>query len=414
MATPLLRTRLRNTFVLLTAGALLLFGVPLAIAVQRVVEGDALARLQRDAARAVAAVPDEALDTAAAPNLPALPGVTFSLYDRQGQRRAGPGPLRSGLAAVATDGKEHHGHEGRELIVVAPIVSDTVVTGSVRTSMPRADLTTDRLQAWAALAALGCLVLALVTVLAGRAARRIARPFEELTVGANALGDGLFAIDLPRWGLREADAAAAALQRTAHQMGQLVTLERDFVRHATHQLRTPLAGLTMELEELAGPGAEPRATAALERAHQLDRTLQDLLVVRSPVQGAACDAGGLVRELVGRWAGSTPRPISIRSVEVEAVSMPEAAVRQALEVLLDNAVRHGSGPITVTVEPLGDLVLVEVSDDGDGFGPGSHDGTGLRLATGLMQRFGGELLVRRRAPRPRVALLLPQSPSSKR
>jgi signal transduction histidine kinase len=406
---------LRNTFVLLTAGALLLFGIPLAIAVQRVVEGDALARLQRDAARAVAAVPDEALDTTRALELPELPdGVRLSLYDRQGQRRAGAGPMRSELAAAVVDGKEHHGHESGELVVVAPIVSDTVVTGSVRTAMPLGDLTTDRLQAWVALSGLGILVLAFSALLAGRAARRIARPFEELTVGAKALGDGLFEIDLPRWGLREADAAAAALQRTAQEMGQLVTQERDFVRHANHQLRTPLAGLTLQLEELAGSGTEPRVSAALERANQLDRTLQDLLVVRSPVQGATCDADELVSELVLRWSGTTPRPITVRSAEVDAVAMPEAAVRQALEVLLDNAVRHGAGPITVTVEPLGDLVLVEVSDDGEGFGTGALNGTGLRLATGLMQRFGGELLIRRRAPRPRVALLLPQSSSSNR
>jgi len=48
-----------------------------------------------------------------------------------------------------------------------------------------------------------------------------------------------------------------------------------------------------------------------------------------------------------------------------------------------------------------------VADQGPGFAVGAEPGTGLSLATRLVERSGGTLLVRSRGPQPRVALLLP-------
>jgi signal transduction histidine kinase len=89
------------------------------------------------------------------------------------------------------------------------------------------------------------------------------------------------------------------------------------------------------------------------------------------------------------------------------VALTGPALRQSLDVLLDNALRHGRGAVTVTVEPFGDSVLVEVADQGPGFARGAQPGTGMRLASGIVERAGGSLLIRGREPHTRVALLLP-------
>lgn len=84
-------------------------------------------------------------------------------------------------------------------------------------------------------------------------------------------------------------------------------------------------------------------------------------------------------------------------------------VATALNVLLDNAVKHGADTVSVSVLPLRDMVEVEVSDNGPGLAPGlgaeifewgargegsSGTGIGLSVARDLAQRHGGYLALR--------------------
>ncbi|MCW2725073.1 MAG: Histidine kinase [Frankiales bacterium] len=415
---PLLRNRVRDAIVLLAACAIGLFAVPLAIAVNRVVDDEALTRLQRDATRALAGVPDNAIEVGAAIALPRLaaPSV-LAVYDPAGRRVAGTGPATSALARQAADGRERDGTEAGQLTVVLPVRSDVAVAGTVRAAIPVAVLRERVLEAWAALLGLALLVLAVVFVVAGRVARRISRPFEALTDAARSLGSGSYDLALPSWGLAEADAAGAALQQSARQVGALVRHEREFTRHASHQLRTPLAGLLVGLETALAPSAngsgKAALEAALERARHLETTIDDLLVVRSADEDVSCDPVAVAVEVVERWRRTTSgRAVDLRADEVDRVRVPDAAVRQALDVLVDNALRHGAGRVTVTVEPFGERVVVEVADEGPGLADGAVPGVGLRLAAELAERFGGDLLVRRRAPHPRLALLLPAQSAS--
>ena len=81
---------------------------------------------------------------------------------------------------------------------------------------------------------------------------------------------------------------------------------------------------------------------------------------------------------------------------------------QVLANLLENAVRHGSGRVTVVAEPHGDGVAVTVMDDGDGipdeiqervftrfWRSGRRGGTGLGLyiVRGLVEAHGGRIEV---------------------
>jgi len=201
--------------------------------------------------------------------------------------------------------------------------------------------------------------------------------------------------------MSEADAAADALRDSAREVEALLRHEREFVRDASHQLRTPLAGAILLL------GSDPPDIAgALERIAQLERTLADLLSLRGLMGPGNCDPHELAGKAVTRW--NTPaRPVTLRADGTQQVGLTAPALRQSLDVLLDNATRHGVGAITVTVEPYGGHVVVEVADHGVGFTPQAQPGTGLQLVTSIVERAGGSLLIRRRAPQARVALLLP-------
>jgi signal transduction histidine kinase len=178
------------------------------------------------------------------------------------------------------------------------------------------------------------------------------------------------------------------------------------VQHASHQLRTPLAGLLMHLEH-----DPPEVAAAIERAHHLETTITDLVALRAITGTGHCDPALVAAAAVARW--DTPRRrVVLRSDDPGEVAITAPALRQSLDILIDNALRHGDGQVGVTVEPYGDAIVVEVADQGAGFAPDAVPGTGLNLATGIVQRAGGSLLIRRRAPGARVALLLRASPTA--
>lgn len=396
-----LRGRVRNAIAAVAALSLLLFGVPLAVVMHRLITSDALTSLQRDATRAVAAVPDNVLEAGQTVPVPqARNGTLIGVYDARGTKVGGSGPRTSPLAARAGDGREHDGRDGADLAVIVPVLSDTTVAGSVRAAIPQRVLRERIYGAWVLLAGLALLVAGLAWLLARRAAQRVSEPFEQITLAAKALGEGHFQLDLPRLDVPEADAARSALLQSAQRIDALVAHERAFMRDASHQLRTRLSALVVQLEQ-----QPPSVDAAIGSARQLEVTIADLLAVRAARGDQTCDAGVVAADAVMRW-GSATAPVLLRRDDVPTAAVSAAALRQSLDVLLDNALRHGAAPVIVTVEAYGDAVVVEVADAGPGLAA-SRPGTGLQLAARLVERSGGSLLIRDSGKQPRVALLLP-------
>src|SRR6202035_1621830 len=119
-----LRRRVLMSILALTALAVILFALPLGVAVQRLYRTEAVTALQRDAARAAAVVPD------AIPGGPiSLPRQSLSqpvigVYDTAGRLVAGSGPRHSALAASGPRAQVRDAIEGGDLAIIAPIPSD--------------------------------------------------------------------------------------------------------------------------------------------------------------------------------------------------------------------------------------------------------------------------------------------------
>jgi signal transduction histidine kinase len=417
------------SIVAVTGCAVLLFTVPLAVAADHIYREDAVARVQRDAIWAAAGLMGEGdRSTAPAGLHPSSRGIGLGVYGPSGRLVYGSGPVVSSVAGQARDGELHQKVERGRLAVAAPVFAGGRVRRVVRAWTPWDPVADSTAFAWLVLAALGLVVVALSTVPAWRLARRVATPLERLTATARALGSGDFHVQPERTGIREADAAWQAFAATARRLGDLLERQSRFSTDVSHQLRTPLTSLMLGLEAaqwLDDVECRRALATARRRAEQLGDTIDDLLRLarethrrdaRTPVDTVL----DRIVERNGEAVREAGRVLAVRCQEgLPAVRASETAVVQILGTLVDNALVHGCGEISLTAMDVGMGVALEVGDEGPGiacagdavFGSTQHDGRrhgiGLPLARSLAEAEGGRLLLRRAGPRPVFRLLLP-------
>jgi signal transduction histidine kinase len=422
------RRRLVTAIAGVAALAVILFAVPLAVVLARTYRDDELLRLQRDTVAAT-----REIDVGAVGDPVEVPPSAdqLAVYDRSGRRVAGTGPARADaivLTALRT-GRLADEHGGGELRVAVPLLSRERVTGAVRAARADSGAAADVRRAWLLLGALVLIVLIVAVVAARIVGRRLAIPLERVAAAATRLGDGDFAVRAPRARIEEVDEVARALDATADRLGELLGRERAFTADASHQLRTPLAALRIELEalELRGAGSD-EVVAALAQVDRLEATIDTLLAVaRDATQPREpADVVPMLDELEARWRGelaAASRPLRIRVEDrpLRALASP-LVVAEILDVLVDNARRHGSGEVEVSARPASSHVAIDVRDDGPGFAvrpevaferrhaADNGHGIGLALARSLAHAEGGRLDVTNAGPGATVRLLLPREP----
>jgi signal transduction histidine kinase len=164
--------------------------------------------------------------------------------------------------------------------------------------------------------------------------------------------------------------------------------ERRFLDHASHELRTPLTVVKTELDlALSRPRNLEELNAALKSASEetdrLARMAEDLLVLsraqqgRLPTHRTRTSLSGLV-EASRRLFQARATTAGVR-VDADAedgdVFVDGARVRQALDNLLDNAIRFTprGGVVSIRGEIEDGGVRITVEDPGPGFPPGFED-----------------------------------------
>jgi signal transduction histidine kinase len=273
------------------------------------------------------------------------------------------------------------------------------------------------------LGAVAAAIIGMAALAAALLARRLATPLERLAVSARRLGEGDFSARAAPANIPEVDAAAAALATTAQRLEDLIARERAFTADASHQLRTPLQALRIELEALELRGdASPELRAALAEVDRLQATIETLLSVArdAPRDRPATDLRPLLAQTRERWSGplaQMARPLRIVERAAAPVALASAdVVGEILDVLVSNAVEHGGGPVTITLRDTGDWLAIDVSDEGDGIAPETGDvfargvggghGIGLALARSLADAEGARLALTRAGPGPVFTLTL--------
>ncbi|WP_248964096.1 HAMP domain-containing sensor histidine kinase [Sphaerisporangium perillae] len=338
------------------------------------------------------------------------------------------------------------------LVVAVPIVVEGEVVGAAVTLSPTDRARMSTLTWWLILVLGGLVILGLARLVVEPMARWILRPVRQLDQAANAIAAG----ELTRrtdasTGPEELRNLATSFNTMAKMIEELIDKQRAFISYTSHQLRTPLAVLRLQLESLCeeySSGAT-RLTETLEEVDRLTGICDGLLALgraeSDTVTTCVEDVGAIATERILAWESLAARHcVRLRrtgGASASAVSSGGMLIH-VLDALIDNAIKFcGPGTtVTVQVEVLDSedpedpgCVDIRVLDDGEGMspeaaaratdpfwrGPGSESkpgsGLGLAICATLVTRMGGRFELRVAEPSgvdARVRLPLPSATSS--
>jgi signal transduction histidine kinase len=261
--------------------------------------------------------------------------------------------------------------------------------------------------------------------------RRLTLPLLDLAGIAERLGSGEARPSKHRYGIPELDQVAEVLDRSATRISDLLTREREFATDASHQLRTPLTGLTMRLEEIVAASDHPEVVreegeAAIVQAERLTAVIDELLAAARRQRHAQAEPVAIDEVLIQqvtewqpvfRGVGRTLVLAGTRDLKALATT---GGFGQVIATLLENSLRHGAGTVTVSTTCGDNYVVIEVSDEGAGISDdlapkvfersvsgGGGTGLGLTLARALAAADGGRLELVRRRPAKFALFLRP-------
>ena len=270
---------------------------------------------------------------------------------------------------------------------------------------------------------LSILAVGVAAWMASRVVGRLVAPLDELARTAETLGSGDARPSGRRYGIPELDRVAEVLDDGVARTNALLEQEREFAADVSHQLRTPLAALLLRLEEIQQltrkPEVKAEATAAVEQVERLVTVVEDLTALhfdpRAPQIGSL-SIDELVTSQITEWEpayAAAARQVTFPGAHELRVRATRGAQTQVLATLLENALVHGQGRVTVRAWDATDgWVVLDVIDEGHGIpeaigerifdrgvsGAPGRTGLGLALARTLVSADGGRLELRSSKP----------------
>lgn len=291
----------------------------------------------------------------------------------------------------------------------------------VMVAVSREDVRARKAQLGLLVAGTAAAALLVAVALAVASARRLTAPLVDLARVAESVGWERPVHRGRRYGIGELDQVADQLARSADRVSRMIGAERRLATDISHQLRTPLTALSMRLEEiLASDDREvvsSEATAALTQVERLtgviDRLLNQSRAAHTQTGPVPIDS--VLDQQVQEWRPAffqAGRRILVTGPRgLRAIATP-GGLAQVVATLLENALVHGGGMVTMRTRAASGSVVVEVGDEGPGV-PSElvgrlfersvsgrrSTGLGLFLARAVAEAEGGRLeLVSARPP----------------
>ena len=168
---------------------------------------------------------------------------------------------------------------------------------------------------------------------------------------------------------------AATMNRMLERLESARNSQRRFVSDASHELRSPITTIRQHAEvALAHPErvtAPELAEVVLAEQQRMQRLVEDLLLLARvdehvPLTRAAVDLDDLAFEEGHRLRSATSKRVDTSGVNAVRVQGDADALRRMLRNVGENAVRHASSRVDVTLVERGEEVVLTIDDDGPG------------------------------------------------
>lgn len=243
--------------------------------------------------------------------------------------------------------------------------------------------------------------------------RNQVRPIRRLAAAVDNFGKGRDVPDFRPEGATEIRRAAAAFERMRDRINNALTQRTEMLAGVSHDLRTPLTRMKLQLAMLA----ESKGVEDLkEDLREMEVMVEEFLAFargEGTEEPTECDLGEIVT--------SVARATSTEDLRVEAeidgdlnILIRPNAIRRCITNLVVNAITHAN-TVTIGVVRRGALVEIAVDDDGPGIpedeyeavfkpfyrldasrNPGTGGtGLGLSIARDLARGGGGDVTLDR-------------------
>ncbi len=211
----------------------------------------------------------------------------------------------------------------------------------------------------------GGLLVLLVTSLV--VVRRITAPLERMSEAVTRFGRGE-RTTLAEDGPLELQRLARSFNEMTRQVDELLANRTTLLAGISHDLRTPIARLTLALELLPAD-ADPDLLARMRndlremdglitRTLELARSLDHHSGERQRV-----DLGALLAQIAGDYS---PGAVRRRGDDVCEATVDVAALKRVITNLLDNALRYGGEPVELVLHCEAGGFVIDVLDRGPG------------------------------------------------
>ena len=246
---------------------------------------------------------------------------------------------------------------------------------------------------------------ALIILLVGAVCRWSLRPLTRASAEAERVGPLRPGARIGTQGLpSELAPLVTAMNAALDRLAEAYDVERRFTMNAAHELRTPLATLSLRLQRIRHDAAAVD-WPAIEQDIAAMAGLIDRLLDLARKQGAGLRADGDAAAPVvnlsraARMAAAGMLPLIEAAGRGFEVSMQESLpvhgdagdLQDMVRNLIENALVHGRGRIRLDAARQGDRIRLDVSDQGSGVAPSLRETVFERFHKGAQSAAGSGL-----------------------